>query len=238
MRYGNVVRVFGLDLAHEADLLAFFEDARAARQRAETDFRALQIDQDTDGAAGLGFLRAHRGMQLAQHGVAGVAHVDAEDVDAGLEQRADLGGGRGRRAQRGDDLGRAAASHASIREVLFEVELAMGVDLEEAATVEAALGTAALADDGEVLGRCGAEILGAAPQSRGAVGGIHIIVTPGQVARHQLGAVFPRNLPPAPAGPARAVEQADRDLHRMGALVAYAERRAGGTGGGEKQGKG
>ncbi len=57
MRDRDVVRIVRLDLAHEADLLAVLQDARAAGQDAEADFGALQIDQDADRPACLGLLR-------------------------------------------------------------------------------------------------------------------------------------------------------------------------------------
>ena len=61
---------------------------RAAGEGAEPQLRALQVDQDADRPAGVRLDAADHADQLAHAVVAGVAHVDAEHVGAGLEQAA------------------------------------------------------------------------------------------------------------------------------------------------------
>ena len=80
-------------------------------ERADSEFRPLQVREDADGSAGLILDRADEGVAGAMLGVARVAEVEAEHVHAGLEQRADgrLVGARWPEGR--DDLGAAVASH-------------------------------------------------------------------------------------------------------------------------------
>jgi hypothetical protein len=85
---------------------------RAVLERAEPQFRSLQIDQDADRPAVARLRRANGLDQLAHLVVRGVAHIDAEDVGAGLEQAADHGAVGRRRAERRQDLVRRCVSLA------------------------------------------------------------------------------------------------------------------------------
>src|SRR5208282_5609543 len=70
-----------------------------------------QIDQDADRPVVLGFDLADGRHQFAHALVIGVAHIDAEDVGAGLEQPADDGAIPRRRTERRNDLGAPLPSH-------------------------------------------------------------------------------------------------------------------------------
>ena len=89
----------------EGEGLALDQHGAIAPESADPELRPLQVDEDADGAAVAPLQLADGGHALAQAVARGVAHVDAEDVDAGLEQaRHHLGGIRGG-AEGGDDLG-------------------------------------------------------------------------------------------------------------------------------------
>ena len=81
--------VAGRGIGVERETLAFHQHDRTGREAADPELRALQIDQNPDRPAVIGFHRPDRRHQLAHALVAGVAHVDAEDVGAGLEQARD-----------------------------------------------------------------------------------------------------------------------------------------------------
>ena len=95
----------------EREILALVDLGRAVLEGAEPQFRPLQIHQDADGPAILGFDRADGRHQLAHPLMVGVAHIDAENVGAGLEQPIDDGAIRGGRPQRRNDLGTPLPSH-------------------------------------------------------------------------------------------------------------------------------
>ena len=57
---------------------------RTSGKSPDAQFRALQIGKNADGATEFFFQPADRLNPLVQHLVAGMAHVDAEDIDAGL----------------------------------------------------------------------------------------------------------------------------------------------------------
>ena len=98
-------------VAVEYEACAFLHHRRAAGEGAEPQLRPLQIDQDADRPRGVLFDAADHADQFAHAVLAGVAHIDAEHVGAGLEQLGDhCGVGRGG-PQRGDDLGAAQPSH-------------------------------------------------------------------------------------------------------------------------------
>ena len=104
-------RVAGRRIGVEHEGLACDQHGRAVGEAADPQLRSLQVDQDSDRAAMLGFDRADRRHQLAHAVVRGVAHIDAEDVGAGPKQARDhvsVGGGG---AERGDDLGPTLTSH-------------------------------------------------------------------------------------------------------------------------------
>src|SRR5262249_5266942 len=83
----------------------------AFRERADPEFGSLQVDQDADRPAVAGLDIADVGDELAHLVVRRVAHVDAEDVGAGLEQLADHRAVRRSRAQCRQDLDTAQAPH-------------------------------------------------------------------------------------------------------------------------------
>ena len=95
--------------------LALVDFGRAVLERAEPQLRALQIDQDADRPVILGLDLADARHQLAHPVVIGVAHIDAEDVGAGLEQPADDGAISGGRTERGDDFGAPLPSHRALK---------------------------------------------------------------------------------------------------------------------------
>src|SRR6202041_862834 len=81
----------------------------AVGERPEPELRPLQIDKDTDWAAGLFLHLADHRDPLPHHVMRSMAHVDAEDVGAGGEQGGyGLSVGRSR-PERGDDFDAAAA---------------------------------------------------------------------------------------------------------------------------------
>ncbi len=61
----------------------------ALGKAAEPQFRSLQIDENADRTAVLGFYGADSGHKLAHALVTGVAHIDAKYVGAGFEQPGD-----------------------------------------------------------------------------------------------------------------------------------------------------
>ncbi len=73
----------------EIESIAGLHRGRAPAERAETKFRPLQVDQHSDRATAVTFNRADHANQLAHAILAGMAHVDAKDVSARLEQLGD-----------------------------------------------------------------------------------------------------------------------------------------------------
>ena len=118
MRYRNVVAAFDRHLAHQAQLVAVMHFALVARQRTETDFRALQIGQDADRAADIFLEIAHDAEFVRQISRRVVAHVDAEDIGARFEQRFDHFGRRAGWPERCQNLGFPSAPHECFRVVL------------------------------------------------------------------------------------------------------------------------
>ena len=94
----------GLRFRREGDRLAGLEMERL-HQRAHADARALEIQQHRDRVAPVA---RHLAKLLDPSGAdlgGAVGGVDADDVDARVEQRGHLAGAVPRGAQRGDDLG-------------------------------------------------------------------------------------------------------------------------------------
>ncbi len=75
---------------------------------AETDLRALQVDEHCDGATGIGARLADVAIDLLVYVIAAVAEVHASHVDSGVHDRPDVLVARGCRAECGDDF---CASH-------------------------------------------------------------------------------------------------------------------------------
>ena len=100
-------------LAHvEPDLLALLQLQWPLGEGAQSQLRALQVHQDGDRMLVFFLQRAQEVDALAMVVLRAVAEVQAKDIGAGLEQRAQaLAGGR-RGSQRGDDLGETVAMHA------------------------------------------------------------------------------------------------------------------------------
>ena len=116
------VQDFGVGQAHarliarcgiriEDEGRALLELHAAVVEFAQTELGPLQIGENADGPAAIGLELAQHRHALAQLLVAAMAHVDAEDVDAGLKEGFDdrslAGGGTEGR----DDLDPAHASH-------------------------------------------------------------------------------------------------------------------------------
>jgi hypothetical protein len=89
MRQVHARGVAGRGIGVEAEGLVLGQRHGVGRETADPQLRALQIDQDADRPSVLGLHRANRRHQLAHALVRGVAHVDAEDVGARLEQAGD-----------------------------------------------------------------------------------------------------------------------------------------------------
>ena len=88
-RAGELLRaddVFGRDLEDVADR----EVVRTGLELAEADLRALQVDEHGDRAPGVCGGLAHVLVDLLVHVVAAVAQVHPGDVDAGIDDRADV----------------------------------------------------------------------------------------------------------------------------------------------------
>ena len=71
------------------EVLAGRERGRIGCEAADSELRALQIDENSDRPALLRLHRADRGDELAHAFVRGVTHVDAEHVGAGRKQAGD-----------------------------------------------------------------------------------------------------------------------------------------------------
>ena len=98
----------GRGVAVKDEGLAALQVGGAAGERAEPELRPLQVDKDADRAAGLFLHIADHRDPLPHHVMRSVAHVDAEDVRAGGEQRRDgLSVGRSG-PEGGDDFDAAA----------------------------------------------------------------------------------------------------------------------------------
>jgi hypothetical protein len=75
--------------------------------------RSLQIGQNADRPAGL-LLEGADGVDARlMVGALAMAEIEAEDIDAGVEQRGDGFRCRARGAERGDDFGAALTAHVS-----------------------------------------------------------------------------------------------------------------------------
>ena len=79
----------------------------AAREIAEPQLWALQIGEDADRPPGIAFDLADLGESGAVLLVGAVAEIEAEDIDPGVEQRAQALAAGARRPDRRDDLGAA-----------------------------------------------------------------------------------------------------------------------------------
>ena len=142
---GNFIRLVAGFAQHQPDPLAFLQQARAARQGAQPDLGTLQIDQDADGPAlDLAAARADR-HACAASSSCGVWLILMRKTSTPASNSAPIiSRGVGGRAQGGDDLGLALASHAgifqrrSVGECLRPVRRLAGIDFEEAALVETA----------------------------------------------------------------------------------------------------
>ena len=82
MRQLRTSGVAGRRIIIEDENLAVGERRRTGCEAPDPELGSLQIDQNADRAAVLEFDRADRRHEFAHAVVAGVAHVDAEDVGA------------------------------------------------------------------------------------------------------------------------------------------------------------
>ncbi len=99
------VSITGHIFGSDDELGSGFEQNRPLRERAESDLRPLQVDEDphtaTTGVASL----ADREVGLPMHLVAAVREVQPGDVHTGIYQGPDLLRGAGRGPQGGHDFG-------------------------------------------------------------------------------------------------------------------------------------
>ena len=91
---------------------AFHQRYRAARERPDSKLGALQVEQNADRPAGLRLDRADRLHPLAMIGRSSMTEIQAENVDAPMEQRMDHRWRGARRAECRDDLGVPLTAHA------------------------------------------------------------------------------------------------------------------------------
>src|ERR1700676_1096210 len=111
MRKLNAGVVAGSLVGIQHKAFAVVELDRAFGERAQPKLGALKVDQNAYGAAVAGLDVANGLDQFAHLVVRGMAHIDAEDVGAGLEQAPDHRAVGGRRAKRCKDLDAAQSSH-------------------------------------------------------------------------------------------------------------------------------
>src|SRR5262249_10924991 len=95
----------------EPERRACLELYQPFREGAHAQLGSLQIEQHRNRPARFALDRANDVEALLVLVLAAVAEVEAEHIRAGIEQRADRGGIRARRAERGDDLGVAITAH-------------------------------------------------------------------------------------------------------------------------------
>ena len=104
----GVEREFGALLQHDGAVL----------ECADAQLGALQVDENADRAAAFLLDLADHGDALAHAVVIGVAHVDAEEVRAGVMQRGDSGLVGGSRPKGRQDLAAAQSSHVALSSFL------------------------------------------------------------------------------------------------------------------------
>ena len=95
-------------VAVENEGFAVAQVGGAVGESAEPELRPLEVDKDADRAAGLFLHLADHRDPLPHHVVRSVAHVDAENVRAGGEQRRDGLSVRRSGPEGGDDFDAAA----------------------------------------------------------------------------------------------------------------------------------
>ncbi|MNE06255.1 hypothetical protein D3C80_988390 [compost metagenome] len=88
----------------QAEGLAALEVDLAVGEAAHAQFRPLQVHEDADGVVQLALHLAHPLVALGVVGVFAVAEVQAEQVDAGLHQLADVVDAFDRRPEGGEDF--------------------------------------------------------------------------------------------------------------------------------------
>ena len=111
MRQVDARGIAGLGIVVQREGLPDRQRFAAAEELADPQLGPLQVRQDADRPPDGGLYRADALDQGAHGIVVGMAHIDAEDIRAGLEEAADhrlLGRSR---TERGEDLDLAAASH-------------------------------------------------------------------------------------------------------------------------------
>ena len=86
MRQGNGVSVAVAARGHEADGFAGLDLDLAVADGADADLGSLEILKDADGTADLPLQRADVAVDLGVVVLGAVAEVQAEDVDARLDQ--------------------------------------------------------------------------------------------------------------------------------------------------------
>ena len=94
----------------QPEALAGLEIGAAARQFADAQLRSLQVHHDADRPPRVGLDLPEGREALAMIGMGAMAEIQAKDIGAGIEQRADDRRRCARRSQRGHDLGLALSS--------------------------------------------------------------------------------------------------------------------------------
>ncbi len=89
VRQVHPLGIAGRWIGVEREGITLGERGRIIREAAEPELWALEIEQDPDRPAVLGFHLPNRRHQLAHARMGRVTHIDAEDVGAGLEQAGD-----------------------------------------------------------------------------------------------------------------------------------------------------
>src|SRR4029077_15977107 len=111
MRQRRALGVARLLVEIEAEAVSAFQPQLAGGEGAEAQLRSLQVSKDADRSARR-FLQCADGLDspLVVAALA-MAEIEPEDVDAGMEQSGDDLRCRGRRTERGNDLGAALTTH-------------------------------------------------------------------------------------------------------------------------------
>src|SRR5437764_12237981 len=104
MRQGRAARVAGLCVEVETEMAPRRQLRFAAGKIAEPQFRPLEIGEDADWAAELGFDRADLLKPRAVLVMCAVAEIEAEHIGAYIEQRAQPLASRARGPACRDDL--------------------------------------------------------------------------------------------------------------------------------------
>ena len=116
------VDTFGVALGHrqiKAELLPLNQFLGSIGKGANAELGPLQIGQNADRATGIGFDLANVGMTAGNFTMVAMAHVQAEHIGPGVEQRQNHLIRVRRRAKRGHDFHIPQASHTALIPVVW-----------------------------------------------------------------------------------------------------------------------